>query len=145
VPPLRERSEDIPALVEHFLRDAGWEQPVAALISPQAMDALGRLHFAGNVRELRNLVEAAVAMGEPPELAGPIAAPTGGATLAADLALPYKDARAQLLEQFEQRYLEALLARTGGNVSAAARLARMTRSHLSELLAKIRAGSPRTP
>src|SRR6185503_5323083 len=64
VPPLRDRSEDIPALVEHFLRDAGWEQPVAALISPQAMDALARLHFAGNVRELRNLVEAAVAMGE---------------------------------------------------------------------------------
>jgi DNA-binding NtrC family response regulator len=52
--------------------------------------------------------------------------------------LPYKDARARLLDDFEARYLDALLARTGGNVSAAARTARMTRSHLSELIAKRR-------
>jgi len=91
------------------------------------------------VRELRNLVEAAVAMGEPPHVAGPLAAaPAGETAFTTDLGLPYKDARAQLLERFEDRYLEQLLARTGGNVSAAARLARMTRSHLSELLAKRR-------
>ena len=139
VPPLRERADDIPALVELFLRDAGWDQPIAALISPPAMDALAKLHFAGNVRELRNLVEAAVAMGEPPQVGGPLAvAPAGEAAFTTDLGLPYKDARAQLLERFEDRYLEQLLARTGGNVSAAARLARMTRSHLSELLAKRR-------
>jgi DNA-binding NtrC family response regulator len=139
VPPLRERADDIPALVEFFLRDAGWDQPIAALISPPAMEALAKLHFAGNVRELRNLVEAAVAMGEPPQVAGPLAAaPAGEAAFTTDLGLPYKDARAQLLERFEDRYLEQLLARTGGNVSAAARLARMTRSHLSELLAKRR-------
>ena len=136
LPPLRERPDDIPLLVEHFLRDAGWDAPVDQLVSPAAMDALARLHFAGNVRELRNLVEAAVAMGEPPDLAGPPA--SRGEAFATDLALPYKDARAQLLDDFEARYLEALLARTGGNVSAAARAARMTRSHLNELLAKRR-------
>ena len=137
IPPLRERPDDIPLLVEHFLRDAGWDAPVAQLVSPAAMDALSRLHFAGNVRELRNLVEAAVAMGEPPDVGG--APSSGGAeAFATDLALPYKDARARLLDDFEARYLEALLARTGGNVSAAARAARMTRSHLSELLAKRR-------
>src|SRR5262249_53895049 len=73
LPPLRERPDDVALLVEHFLRDAGWEQPVAALISPQAMDSLSRHHFAGNVRELRNLVEAAVAMGEAPALGAPAA------------------------------------------------------------------------
>ena len=68
IPPLRERPDDIALLVEHFLRDAGWDQPVASLISPPAMEALARHHFAGNVRELRNLVEAAVAMGEAPSV-----------------------------------------------------------------------------
>jgi DNA-binding NtrC family response regulator len=144
VPALRERPDDIPLLVEHFLRDAGWDGPVSALISPQAMDALARLHLAGNVRELRNLVEAAVAMGEAPAVGAP-AAGAGEASRAprdaafqADLARPYKEARAELLERFEARYLEALLERAGGNVSAAARLGRMTRSHLNELLAKRR-------
>ena len=139
LPPLRERPDDIPLLVEHFLRDAGWDQPVAALISPQAMDALARHHFAGNVRELRNLVEAAVAMGEPPQLAGAGPPPSpADSSFTADLALPYKDARAQLLAQFEARYVEALVARAGGNVSAAARLGQLTRSHLNELLQKLR-------
>jgi DNA-binding NtrC family response regulator len=140
VPALRERADDIPLLVEHFLRDAGFDGPVAALISPPAMDALSRLHYAGNVRELRNLVEAAVAMGEAPALSE---SPPGGAApsdaaFAADLALPYKEARAHLLEQFEARYVQSLLERAGGNVSAAARLGRLTRSHLNELLAKRR-------
>jgi DNA-binding NtrC family response regulator len=101
------------------------------------MAALQKLHFAGNVRELRNLIEAAVAMSEPPDLAG---APTAraAASLATDLALPYKEARAQLLDHFEGQYLDALLERAGGNISQAARLAKMTRSHLSELLAKRR-------
>ena len=53
------------------------------------------------------------------------------ASFAVDLALPYKEARAVLNDSFETRYLDALLARANGNISAAARLARMTRSHLS--------------
>ncbi len=140
IPPLRERPDDIPLLVEHFLRDAGWDQPVAALISPPAMDALCKLHFAGNVRELRNLVEAAVAMGELAAPGRPAAAPRAvdDASFTTDVGLPYKEARAMLLDQFEAKYVEALLARTSGNVSAAARLAQMTRSHLSELIAKRR-------
>jgi len=139
IPPLRERPDDVPLLVEHFLRDAGWDAPVEHLISPPAMDALARLHFAGNVRELRNLVEAAVAMGEPPSVSSAPVAPRGE-SFTTDLALPYKDARAQLLDEFEARYLDALLTRTNGNVSAAARTAQMTRSHLNDLLAKRRGG-----
>ena len=139
IPPLRERPDDIPLLVEHFLRDAGWDQPVASLISQPAMDALCKLHFAGNVRELRNLVEAAVAMGELAPAGEPAAPrPVDDAAFTTDLGLPYKDARAQLVEQFEERYVDALLARTGGNISQAARVAQMTRSHLSELIARRR-------
>src|SRR5699024_7395965 len=99
-------------------------------------------HFTGNVRELRNLVEAAVAMGEPPALsvASPAVTPGGsalpGPQIGVPLELPYKQARAAVTDEFEAHYLESLLARTGGNVSAAARAAQMTRSHLIELLAK---------
>jgi DNA-binding NtrC family response regulator len=135
IPPLRERPEDIPLLVEHFLRDAGYEGAVAALISPAAMQALQRLHYAGNVRELRNLIEAAVAMNEPPDVSSSPTSPSPRA-VATDLALPYKEARAQVLDAFEAQYLDALMERAGGNVSQAARIAKMTRSHLSELLAK---------
>lgn len=138
LPPLRERVEDIPLLIEHFLRDCGWTQPTSALISPSVMDGLCRHHFAGNVRELRNLVEAAVAMGEAPPLPAPGAAAPRGEALAVDLAAPYKEARAALLDDFEARYVAALLERAGGNVSAAARMARMARSHLNELLTKQR-------
>jgi DNA-binding NtrC family response regulator len=139
IPALRDRADDIPLLVEHFLRDAGWDQPVSSLISPPALDALCKLHFAGNVRELRNLVEAAVAMGElAPAHGAPAVRAVDDASFATDVGLPYKEARALLLDQFEAKYLEALLARTDGNISAAARLAQMTRSHLSELIAKRR-------
>ncbi len=138
LPALRERPDDIPLLVEHFLRDAGWDQPIGALISPAAMDSLARLHFAGNVRELRNLVEAAVAMGELAQPSGSLPRAVEAASFTTDVGLPYKEARAELLEKFEDSYLAALLARTDGNVSAAARLAQMTRSHLTELLAKRR-------
>ncbi len=138
IPPLRDRPEDVPLLVEHFLRDSGFDGPVASLISPPAMAAIQKLHFAGNVRELRNLIEAAVAMNEPPDIAGASVAQPKAVSLATDLALPYKDARAQLLDHFEGQYLDALMERAGGNVSQAARIAKMTRSHLSELLAKRR-------
>ena len=78
-------------------------------------------------------------MGEAPAVGGGTV-PEAPAALAleADLSLPYKDARAQVVDAFEARYLEALLARANGNVSAAARLARMTRSHLNDLIAKRR-------
>jgi DNA-binding NtrC family response regulator len=138
IPPLRERAEDIPLLVEHFLRDAGWTQPISNLISPTVMDGLCRHHFAGNVRELRNLVEAAVAMGEAPPLASAGATARGGEPLGVDLDIPYKDARARLVDEFEARYVAALMERASGNVSAAARIARMTRSHLNDLLTKQR-------
>ena len=133
VPPLRERAEDVPLLVEHFLRECGHDGPIEALISQAAMKQLMGHHWPGNVRELRNLIEATVAMGETPQLDGVAAA---GAAPDALTALPYKDARAQVLADFEGRYLRALLERARGNVSQAAREARMDRSHLIDLLTR---------
>jgi DNA-binding NtrC family response regulator len=136
LPPLRERTEDIELLVEHFLREYGHEGAIAELISPATMRSLATHHWPGNVRELRNLIEATLAMGEAPVLepADPNAASDPSDPIAALLALPYRHAREQLLAQFEARYLPALLARADGNVSRAARTAQMNRSHLLELL-----------
>jgi DNA-binding NtrC family response regulator len=131
IPPLRERAEDVPVLVEHFLREAGHDGAVEQVFSADAMAALARHHWPGNVRELRNVVEATLAMGEAPPLDD-----AGGAVeqSTAYLDLAYKDARRAVLDGFEQRYVARLLERTKGNVSAAAREARMDRTYLMKLI-----------
>jgi DNA-binding NtrC family response regulator len=132
IPPLRERAEDIPLLVEHFLREAGVTQDLHELVSPEAMTQLKAHSFPGNVRELRNVVDALLAMGEMPpmhDLAGP-----EGDPIASVLHLSYKEARDTLLRAFEARYLPPLLERCANNVAKAAREARMDRSHLIDLL-----------
>jgi len=137
LPPLRERAEDVPPLVAHFLAEAGAPALRDQLFPPSVMTALCSHRWPGNVRELRNLVEAAVAMGEVPsvEAGGAVAsAAPAGPGESDELAAPYGEARAAVLRAFERRYLEALLTRTGGNVSRAAREAQMDRSHLGELL-----------
>jgi DNA-binding NtrC family response regulator len=126
-PPLRERPDDVPLLIEHFLREAGHDGP--SIFSHERLQELSRHRWPGNVRELRNLVEATLATGESPDLALPAAAPSARP-------LAYKDARKLVLDEFEARYARDLLARAGGNVSRAARDARMNRSYLIELLHK---------
>jgi DNA-binding NtrC family response regulator len=86
------------------------------------------------VRELRNLVEATLAMGEPPALEKSGAQASAPMPSSADVS--YKDARATVLNEFERRYLSELVEKTKGNVSEASRRARMDRSHLIELLKK---------
>ncbi len=73
VPPLRERPEDIPVLVRHFVREAGHRMNRRALwISPSAMDALVSHSWPGNIRELQNLVERAVIRSPGDELRVPL-------------------------------------------------------------------------
>jgi len=139
IPPLRERAEDIPMLVEHFTKECGHFEALEAVFSSGALDAFASHHWPGNVRELRNVVEAAVAMGEPPTIDRSVARAVEDASAAMDpfepvLDLTYKEARSIILEAFEMRYLERLLERTEGNVSRAAREARVDRSHLIDLL-----------
>jgi DNA-binding NtrC family response regulator len=103
VPSLRERPEDIPILIEHFLREAGETAPMGEVVPPAVMAGLQRHHWPGNVRELRNYVEATVAMGETPELeaglsqGGDPGVAAGGPSIPVNavLDLPYKEARAK--------------------------------------------------
>jgi len=133
LPPLRERREDIPLLVEHFAKELGAEGPIEAVFDADTLARWNRHPWPGNIRELRNAVESALVVGSMP-LTGDVplvdeAAAGGDGPLG-----PYKDARARVVGDFERRYLVRLMAEASGNVSAAARTAKMDRSHLIDLL-----------
>ena len=134
VPALRQRVDDLELLIAHFLTEAGSERTPQSLFPPDDLAALRAHHWPGNVRELRNLVESTLAMGERPTFDAPITA--GLQNDAPGPERPYKDARGLVLERFEKHYLPKLLEVTKGNVSAAARHAKMDRSHLIELLTR---------
>jgi DNA-binding NtrC family response regulator len=148
IPSLRDRIEDIPLLVEHFLREAGFNGGVDEIVPPEAMEALTTHRWPGNVRELRNFVDAALAMGEPPRLEESLAdepSEHGTAPVNGDDRFPstpftklfemtYKDARSMVVEEFEARYLKALMDRCRHNVSKAARESEIHRSYLTQML-----------
>lgn len=136
LPPLRDRSEDIPVLLQHFLRECGHAGPIAEVISEQTLQELQAHRWPGNVRELRNWVEATIALGEIRDIPGPDTMRAMDPHSDEILMAPYKEARAHVLRDFEERYLARLLRENEGNVSAAAREARMDRTYLIKLLAR---------
>src|SRR5262249_36006895 len=115
VPPLRERPEDIEPLVAHFVQRLTGVAELCPLES--ALDQLRAHPWSGNVRELRNVVEAALVMGEL-DLGGERPAPVLAASPGA--VTPYRDARAAALTRFEADYLRTLIERADGNASEAA-------------------------
>jgi DNA-binding NtrC family response regulator len=139
VPPLRERPEDIPPLAEHFLGEASRRCKKAVRgLAPAALQALVGYPWPGNVRELENVIERAVIVSRDdviadvqPFLGGPAKGPP-----AVDLALPFRDAKARVLEEFERAYLTGVLAVHGGKLTAAARHADMDNKNFWEKLAR---------
>jgi DNA-binding NtrC family response regulator len=133
VPPLRKRREDLPLLVESFVSD---KKPSAALLS-----AFLAYPWPGNVRELRNVLERAAATSRGSELELPDFPPTREvaeepASATYDPSLTYRETRARFEAGFEKSYVRWLLQRHAGNVSAAAREAKMDRTHLGDLMRK---------
>jgi DNA-binding NtrC family response regulator len=141
IPPLRERKEDIPYLVDHFIerfaRESG--KPLRG-ITPAAQKALMEFHWPGNVRELENIIERAVALssGDVIDVADirldlspmkPGAAPAANA-----VAFPPEGTT---LEQFEDEIIKEALRRAGGNKSQAARLLGLSRNALRYRLSKM--------
>lgn len=132
LPPLRERPEDIPLLVRRFAEEAGGSPD---LVPESVVESFTRMHFAGNVRELRNAVERALALDL--EGAAPLDPPARDEDRGAAGETPvvrYRDARAKAVADFERAYVTDLIARAGGNASEAARLAKMDRPYLLGLL-----------
>ncbi len=127
VPPLRERTEDIPLLVHHFVRKFALEHGKRIEgVEPEAMKALFDYGFPGNVRELENLVERAVALTPSTTLSSEHLAPprTGapGAPSPAQELPPEGIDLDQALTAVERRYIEQALDRTGGVRKQAAEL-----------------------
>jgi DNA-binding NtrC family response regulator len=136
LPPLRRRKDDIPLLVNHFIdkhRNKAPEKNVAG-IAKDAMRALLNYHFPGNVRELENSIEYAIAL-----TAGPVVQKDDlpkyileDKKLSQDAQkipiMPLKDAKGQ----FEKGLIIAALIESGGNISEAARMLNVHRQNLKQ-------------
>jgi DNA-binding NtrC family response regulator len=136
LPPLRERPEDIPLLVERLLQRLGTrEEARIELQRPEFLRALQRHSWPGNVRELRNFLERCVVFQQPLPLEGKEAPPASST---------FAEARQRAVDDFERRYLVQLLAVHGGKVAAAAQVAGVGRAHLYRLLHKHGLGPGKT-
>ena len=140
VPPLRERKEDLLALVGRFLARLREREGQAPLrLSPEALAMLQTYSWPGNVRELRNVIERAAILTDGDEIAASAlpAALCGASTPAGaiDGAVgTYEAALAQARDDASRQYLQAVLRATGGNVTRAAAQAGLQRESLHRLL-----------
>ncbi len=161
VPPLRARREDIAPLAKHLLRECTRREGKAVSLSEAALERLCRLPWPGNVRQLKNEIERAVALAEPndiltpehfsPELwtaapqmpSGGYPMPAAGGRGAGELAPPSGATLAEAVESLERRMVAAALERHRGNITHAARELGLTRQGL--ILKRRRYGLEKEP
>jgi two-component system, NtrC family, response regulator len=136
IPPLRERREDIPLLVSHFIRQCSRrEGKHVSSVSSETMERLVQYPWPGNVRELENAVERAVVVAQSEQLTLEILpeeiqewSPAGRS--------PARPLEELTLEEMERLLIEKTLERTGGNKSQAARLLNIHRRSIYNRLKK---------
>jgi len=140
LPALRDRPGDLPPLIEHFLGETAkrLKRP-ATVLSPEAYRALLAHEWPGNVRELEHAIEQAVALASGGEIGlDDLPAAVRGAGRDSEPGPPgtFKDAKQQVIERFERRFITEALAKHQGNVSKAAEDMGMYRQHLQLKLAE---------
>lgn len=163
LPALRERSEDIPLLVRHFLDELDFNRDSNGRLrirhaDPAALEALKRYEWPGNVRELLNVIERAVSFAEtdiivpddlPEYVTGLSSSGSRPSLQQNDSAsymdvpdkeqlteLPFKDAKEEWITSFEKDYILELLRRHQGNISQASREADIDRKYFRKLMTK---------
>jgi two-component system, NtrC family, response regulator GlrR len=135
LPPLRERPEDIPSLVRHFVQVLGRED---FELSAEMMRRMETYAWPGNIRELRNVVSRAVmgvldthgSEGGPSGVRSKTHRPRGEPLNE----LPFKEAKDRLVEGFTRDYLQAALDRCHGNISETARSSGIARGYVYRLV-----------
>jgi transcriptional regulator with GAF, ATPase, and Fis domain len=148
LPPLRERMEDLPLLVDHFVREAASQYGTTVdSVHADVYEVLLAYHWPGNVRELKNVVDRAAIMAGQGELGSGhihLEVPVPGAAEPTDAPLsfeslaerPMMEAKQELTERFERDYVDGLLRRCSGNVAQAARTAKIDRKNFVEKMRK---------
>ena len=162
VPPLRDRKDDLPLLIDHILATTPGGE--AAQIAQETIDLMQKHDWPGNVRELRNVIERAVLLAESPEnedslrrAPAPVprsepsvtVTPSQTATstdaqmtVPVDFTIPFKMAKQNVISEFERRYISRLLAQHDGNISAAARAAGIDRMSIHKMLHRLGLANP---
>lgn len=137
LPPLRERKEDIPDLVMHFLKK---NQQTMDKIQPAAMRALMNYQWPGNIRELENIIERLIILAGdepisldllPPQFRGE---PTGASSSALNLKIPDQGLS---IDDVEKELIQRALQKAGGNKSKAAKLLGITRRKLYSMVNRL--------
>jgi len=142
VPPLRERTEDIPLLARHFVARYSKEfSKNVKELHPSAVTELVAYPWPGNVRELRNVIERAVMLAKgdrisPHDVIGLLQFNDQARRNAADdyLSLPYAKAKEKIVEEFSRRYIQNKLDLHQGNVTHAAQEAGLPRPYFHEIM-----------
>jgi DNA-binding NtrC family response regulator len=144
IPPLSERREDIPLLVDHFLKEAARRfQREPKPLTGEALRACVAHDWNGNVRELRSAVEQALLLASGPEItagdlfgaaARPAAMPPAGSD---DGPGTFREAKERFVEEFEREFLVRALKRHGGNITRAAEEIGMYRQNLQQKMREL--------
>jgi DNA-binding NtrC family response regulator len=142
LPALKDRKEDIPLLVDHFIgiANSACKKEVKG-VNRDALKILMDYDWPGNIRELQNVIERAVSLTDsdyitPDDLPEELLGRDVVKIIPTSSTKPYDEAKREFLELFQKRYLEGLLVQTRGNISGAARRAGISRVGLKQLLKK---------
>jgi len=141
LPPLRDRREDIPLLIEYMIRKYNWElKKRITSIAPAAMNMLMQYQYPGNVRELANIIERAFILSKSDILEIDIIEESGNKSTPGGKTnfkkMDFSEAKKASGDSFEREYVDFQLKNAGGNVTVAARLSGMTRQNFQRLIQK---------
>lgn len=139
LPPLRERGDDVMLLAERFLTQFQTGDRRITGFSDVVVDCFRGYNWPGNIRELRNVIERAVALARTEtvqltDLPKPIRESNG--TTANSVSVLAEISREEALDNADHSYLSALLEKHGGNISQAARQAGLSRQGMHKLLSR---------
>ncbi len=140
LPALRERKEDIPLLINHFIRKySDINEKEIKGISNDALDILMKYNYPGNIRELENIIERAIVLARHNIITIDDLPPQLGLSFEKNILDPHNldNTYEEKMKAFESELIQEALSRTNGNQSAAARELGMTERHLRSRLERL--------